>query len=269
MDAYLLSHNGLGDNLFMIGAINFLKQFYKNIYFICKLKYYDNVKLFFDINSNVICVPIKHINEFDKIYLKIIQNKNIDLLFCGKHIKKFKTRINNKYFLNSEIVDKNYTIDFSTLNSINYKFIENFYKNIRLNLTYFYEYFDLPSTDISKKMFENVSKYYLIFIQYKSSNGKTLNISNLKKKYINDDNVLLLCNDENLYSIDQKIKYNLAQEFVFKKIIYYYDTIKNCDEIYLIDSCFTGIVLPLLKTNRLKTKNIKIILRNISHKILI
>ena len=24
MDAYLLSHNGLGDNIFMIGAINFL-----------------------------------------------------------------------------------------------------------------------------------------------------------------------------------------------------------------------------------------------------
>ena len=99
MDAYLLSHNGLGDNLFMIGAINFLKQFYKNIYFICKLKYYDNVKLFFDINSNVICVPIKHINEFDKIYLKIIQNKNIDLLFCGKHIKKFKTRKSSRNYL--------------------------------------------------------------------------------------------------------------------------------------------------------------------------
>ena len=38
MNAYLVSHNGLGDNLYMIGALNFIRQFYKNVFFLCKKK---------------------------------------------------------------------------------------------------------------------------------------------------------------------------------------------------------------------------------------
>ena len=33
MNAYLISHNGLGDNLYMIGATNFSSKFYKNLFF--------------------------------------------------------------------------------------------------------------------------------------------------------------------------------------------------------------------------------------------
>jgi hypothetical protein len=47
-----------------------------------------------------------------------------------------------------------------------------------------------------------------------------------------------------------------------KAILDYIDIIKNSDEIYLIDSCFLGIVLPFLKTNRLKTIKVEIVLRN-------
>tara|TARA_B110000211_G_scaffold46890_1_gene50329 strand:- start:2563 stop:2784 length:222 start_codon:yes stop_codon:yes gene_type:complete len=65
----------------------------------------------------------------------------------------------------------------------------------------------------------------------------------------------------NLYPETHK-KHPLAQHFVYNKIINYLDTIKNCDEIYLIDSCFIGILLPLLKTNKLKTKKFRIILRS-------
>ena len=34
--AYFLSHNGLGDNITNIGAINFLLNYYETIYFLCK-----------------------------------------------------------------------------------------------------------------------------------------------------------------------------------------------------------------------------------------
>ena len=136
-----------------------------------------------------------------------------------------------------------------------------FDKDINLNLTHFYEYYDLPSTDISKQLFDSVKNYYLVFIQLKSSDGRVLNISNLLSKYINDDNVLLICNDANLYDKDHK-KYLIAQNFLMNKIVYYVDVIKNSDEIYLIDSCFIGIVLPFLKMNKLKTDKVKIILRN-------
>ena len=266
MDAYLVSNNGLGDNLYMNGAINFIKQFYKIVYFLCKNKYYENVKLFFNESSNIICLPFNENDEYNEIKNILNQDKyideNIDIFVCGPYHKAYlKSKITNKDFLNHKIINKNYTIDFSSLNSKNYAFIENFYTDINLNLTYFYEYFDLPYNDVSKKLFDSVSNYYLVFIQLTSSCGQTLNICNLINKYINDDKVLLICNDKNLYDKDNK-KYHLAEKFILKKIIYYIDIIKNSDEIYIIDSCFLGLVIPLLKTNQLKTKKIEIILRD-------
>jgi hypothetical protein len=264
MDAYLVSHNGLGDNLFMIGAVNFIKQFYKNVYFLCKNKYYENVKLFFDEKSNIICLPFNENSEY--VNIKNIlnhekyMNNNIDIFVCGFHKSYLKSKITNVNFLNHPKIDKNYTIDYSPLTKLNYSFIENFYKDINLNLTYFFEYFYLTDCDISKQLFNSVKDYYLVFIQATASTGAKLNLSNLTNKYIHDDNVLLICSDINIYSKDHK-KYNLAQTFIFNHLVNYVDTIKNSDEIYMIDSCFLGIVLPLLKTNQLKAKNVQIILR--------
>lgn len=272
MNAYLVSHNGLGDNLFMIGSLNFIKQFYKNIFFICKNIYYENVKLFFNKSSNIICLPFDENDEFNEIKKIINDDKyideNIDIFVCGYHKTYLKSKITNKDFLNHKIINKNYKIDYSYITSENYSFIENFYKDINLNLTYFYEYFDLPDSDISKKNFESVNKYYLVFIQSTSSDGKTLNISNLINKYINNDKVLLICSDKNLYNKDNK-KYLLAENFIMKKLVYYIDIIKNSDEIYIIDSCFLGIVLPFLKTNKLKTEKVSIILRDEVNKYII
>lgn len=39
----------------------------------------------------------------------------------------------------------------------------------------------------------------------------------------------------------------------------------NSTEIYIIDSCMTGIVLPLLKTGHLKARVVRIILRKYSN----
>jgi hypothetical protein len=56
MNAYLLSHNGLGDNITMIGAINFLLHYYDNVYFLCKDKNQENVARFFQ-DKPVIVIP--------------------------------------------------------------------------------------------------------------------------------------------------------------------------------------------------------------------
>jgi hypothetical protein len=265
MDVYLVSHNGLGDNLFMVGAINFIKQFYNNVYFLCKNKYLEHVKLFFDNKSNIICLPFNEDDEFASIknilnYDKYMNN-NIDIMVCGMHKHYLNSKITNTDFLNYNKIDKNYTIEYSPISNANYSFIENFYKDLNLNLTYFYEYFYLADTDISKQLFNNVSNYYIVFIQSTCSTGKKLNVSNLTNKYINNDKVLLICSDINLYNKDNE-KYYIAQKFIFNNLVNYVDIIKNSDEIYLIDSCFLGIILPLLKTNQLKTKNVRIILRD-------
>jgi hypothetical protein len=270
MNLYLISHNGLGDNLFMVGAINFLLKFYNKIHFICKKKYVNNVILFFINNLNIILIPfdkvntyIDEVNSIKNIISDKYDNVNNDIFICGRHKDHMKSKITNIKFLNYTIIDKKYTIDYDTLTSENYKFIEKFYTDINLNLTYFYEYFDIPDTKFSIYLYNSIKSYYIIFIQLKSSDNKELNISNILNKYLYDSNTILICNDNNLYNInDNKIKYNICQQFVYNKIVYYKDTILNSDEIYIIDSCFIGIILLYLKTNRLKTNKVRIILRS-------
>jgi len=273
MEAYLVSHNGLGDNLFMVGALNYLLQFYNKIYFLCKNKYYENVKLFFIDTPNIICLPFDDIDEFNsitKIINQVYNNINIDIFICGVcHTCYLKSKINNPLFLENIVPNKNYKIDYDTINTNNYNFIENFYKDAKLNLTIFYDYFTLPSTNESIYLYNCVKQYRnIIFIQLSSSCGKKLNITNLLKKYLHDEKTILICNDKNLYEHDNnsehiKQKYNTCNKFILNHIVNYVDVIKNSSEIYIIDSCFTGIILPFIKQKLLKANIVRIISRNL------
>jgi spore maturation protein SpmB len=93
----------------------------------------------------------------------------------------------------------------------------------------------------------------------KSSNNE-INLNDLINKYINNDSYLIICANKNIYSEDN-IKYNIADKFVNIKIQYYIDVIKNSKEIHVIDSCFSCIVYPLNKTNRLAAQVVNIIRR--------
>jgi hypothetical protein len=57
--------------------------------------------------------------------------------------------------------------------------------------------------------------------------------------------------------------------FVYNKIVHYIKTILNSDEIYIIDSCFTGVVLPFVKMGQLKTDKVRIILREMAERIVL
>jgi hypothetical protein len=270
MNAYLVSHNGMGDNLFMIGALHFLLKFYEKIYFLCKSKYYPNVSLFFLDNPNIICIHFNEDNETEEIKQIINANNEVnDIFICGFcHTSYLQSKITHPELVNYTHIDKNYTIDFDTLTTGNYNFIENFYRDINLNLTYFYEYFSLPATSESVELYNSVKTYYIVFIQLKSSDGRELNITKLLDKYLHDENTILLCNDKNLYDVaDNEKKYNLCKNFMYNKLVYYKDVIQNSDEIYIIDSCFIGIVLPYLKTNQLKASTVRIIRRDIANEI--
>lgn len=280
MNAYVVSHNGLGDNLYMIGALRFLLNFYDNIYFICKKKYYDDISRFFK-NTNIICVSIDENNEFKDIrkIIKSVYDSN-DIFVCGPcHKSYLRSKITNKKYLEYIPIDKKYTIDYDTINKkiINntYDFIEGFYRDLNLNLTYFYEYFNVPQTDESFELYNLIKDYYIVFIQSTCSDGRSLNISNLLTKYLYDEKAILVSSNNNLYDIENKTddileKYNICNKILTNsKIINYNDIILNSDEIYIIDSCFTGIVLPYLKTNRLKAKTVRIIYRDLVNNIIL
>jgi hypothetical protein len=267
MNAYYLSHNGLGDNLYSIGALRLLLEYYEKVYFLCKDKYYDNVKLFFINESRIICVPFNHANEVFECYTIINNNStNNDIFICGSHKRYLKSKITNERYLgycrNNFTNKREYTLDYDTITNENYNFIIQFYTDIFLNIDIFFKYWDLPCTEMSKNLYNYIKDYNIIFIQSKSSDNKQLNISNLYNKYIDDNNTLLLCNDENLYVNKNKIKYDILNTIMNKPIIYYLDTIINSTEIYIIDSCFLGVILPLKKMNKLNANIVRIIERN-------
>ena len=271
MNAYILSHNGLGDNLFMVGAVRFLLQYYENIYFICKDIHYGNVKLFYTNNKNVVIIPINSKNEFSSCK-KVINDsvyQNNDVLICGFLQKKyFKSKITN-HKLSQRIPEKsNYIIDYDTLTPSDYSFIEHFYLDINLDLNIFFEYFELPLTIESENYYNSLSNYdNIIFIHSKASNKK-LNFTKLFMTNAMKKNTIMICTDHNVYEStkelneQQREKFNICNNIVNVPIIYYLDIIKKCNEIYIIDSCFTGMVLPLLKTKKLKATKVRIIERN-------
>ena len=170
MNCYLVSHNGLGDHLFMVGALRFLLNFYEKIYFVCSKSHYSNVSLFFIDTSNITCVPFECSNEIPTIINNIYNNTDYDIFICGFIIKNLlgdKTRIRNTQFLNYKCIDKGYTIDYDFITTTDYNFIENFYNDIGLNLTYYFDYFFLPSTKESIELYNSIKSFKIIFIQLK------------------------------------------------------------------------------------------------------
>ena len=274
MNAYIVSHTGMGDNLYMIGSVRFLLKFYDKIHLICKKKYYSNVNLFFTDERRIVCVQYDEkdgssaheIMEIKKIIKEQSKNDDVDVFVCGVHKTYLQTKITNKEFLEYTVENNNDSLDYDTLTSENYSFLKGFYEDMKLNLTIFVKYFHLPSTEESIELYNSVKKYNIVFMQYESSNKIKLNISHLLNKYIYDDKTILLCNDVNLYEGVENAneeKHSLCKKFVLNKLIHYVDTIKNSQEIYIIDSCFTGIVLPLFKQQKLKAHTVRIVRREV------
>ena len=273
MNAYVVSHNGLGDNLYMIGGLRFLQNFYQNIHYLCKNKYYKDVLPFFE-NTRITLVPFDESDEDGEIR-RILSNQyaNNDVLVCGAcHKYKHRQKITNSKLINFKPVEKDYNIYFDTITKDSiYGFIEEFYRDMRLNLTYFYDFFEVPQNKESLDLYNSVKNYYIVFMQPKCSDGRALNISNIVNKYIHNKSVILITNEINLYDIENKtedmeIKYNICKKILTdSKLINYKDIILNSNEIYIIDSAFTGLVLPFLKTNRLRAHKVRIILRDLAN----
>lgn len=279
MKAYLLSHTGLGDNLYMIGALRFLSSFYEHIFLLCKDIYIENVKLFFSDTDKISCISFDPKNEFNSCKLLLSDEFNIckgllsdkydvnDIFICGCHKSYLKSKITNLKLLNYTLEKQNYTIKYDLIDEESYKFIEEFYTDIKLNLNIFYEYFAVPKTTESINLYNMIKHYKIIFIQSSSSDSKKINIDFLIDKYKNNNDYIIICSDKNIYDdctsdTQIKIKKKLCDNFVYNKLVYYFDTIINSEQIYIIDSCFTGMILPLKKTNKLKAKIVRIIDRN-------
>jgi hypothetical protein len=154
-------------------------------------------------------------------------------------------------------------MDVCSVQTRKYNFIEDFYRDMNLTLTHFYEGFHIDTTVESIQLYDRVKSYTLVFIQQNSSDGYTLHLQPLLEKYLWKEDTLLVCNDSNLYDGVDGLEYKkeLVEPFVRNDILSYKELIQHCDEIYMIDSCFLGMIIPYYKRNQLNAKVIEITIR--------
>jgi len=254
--AYFLCHNGLGDIFTMIGAINFLLNYFEEIYFLCKNNLEENVKLLFQ-NKPIIIILYEQYNEC-KDTKRILNNvynsdNSINIFVSGYcHTHHIKSNINHPELLNYKLTNDKYIV--------NYDHIKSFYNDIGLNTNIYVDYFDIKSSELSKYYYNMIKNYEIIFFHTQSS-GRKINLNRIINQYINDNEKIIICANENIYPNNHDF-YEIANEFINLKIIYYIDIIKNATEIYCIDSCISCIVLPLDNGKKLNANIVKIISRD-------
>lgn len=250
--AYILSHNGLGDNITMIGAINYLLLHYNNVYFLCKDIYLSNVKLLLN-NPNIIILPFDHTNEYSlcqSIINNIPHDKFTDIFICGCHKSYLKSNINNPSILTYK---KNNKYD------IQWSHVKGFYQDMNLDLSIYYDYFDINSSEKSTTNYEKIKNLNIIFCHTDSSTEKIILPENIKS-YINDNKYIIVCANENVYDKNHTY-FELANTFINIPVQEYIDVIKHACEIFVIDSCFCAIIHPLSVSNKLNTAKIEYIRR--------
>jgi len=261
---YVVCHSGLGDHLFMIGGIRFLAQYYETIHLFCNEQYCKQIQSFYQ-NSSIRLIPFTFLNlEEERLKLKaMLSQVTDDVLVCGLWKSFFPSRITHTKFLEYNPPACSYSMDVCSIPTSKYHFIEDFYKDMRLTLSHFYEGFILESIPESIELYERIKDYYIVFIQQKSSDGYVLSLECLLQKYLWKENTLLVSNDTNVYEgiLGLEDKFNLVAPFVKNDILLYKDTIQNCNEIHMIDSCFLGMIIPYYKMKKLKATIIEITIR--------
>jgi hypothetical protein len=257
-NAYFVGHNGLGDNITNFSAINYLSNFYNKIYFICKDNNYNNIKLLFSFIKNVEVISIDSQDEYNniqKIYYDVINENDFFVSgFCHKGY--IKSKITNHYL-------NNYLKDSSDNDIFNNKIIIEFYEDINLDLSIYYGFFNIPSCDFSKNLYNSIKDYKICILNLEISNIKYIYDKLLLNK---EDEYIIIDINNNFYDLSKEInpeKYELAKRFINIEIIYYIDTILNANKIFIKDSCLSSIIYPLFKTNKLNTQDIYINYSNI------
>lgn len=260
----VITNNGLGDHITSVGAIRFFSTIYDSVHYLCKNKNHDNVKSIFLDMSNLTLIPFNEKIEPQECQ-RIVNEKranNFDILTCGVHICH-KKRVRNEKLINRQIDNKHYNLDqkyFSSktgasLSFAPIDFIGHFYSQLNLDLSIYYEWFDIKETENSKKLYDSISRFKIIFTHTKASNSK-INLNFVLNKFMQSNEHIIICANENFYSNGKKKE--IAKRFVDAPLTDYITTIKNAEEIHIIDSCFSAITLPMSKTNKIKASVFKI-----------
>jgi len=219
----ILSHLGLGDNIFCIPMIIYYLNLNYIVHYICAANNMANFKLFFEKSLQLSIISVKDANEA-RIYIDINKNSYNEILKSGV---------------------------FKSLNPSNLKSFPFFqYDDIHLSRNILKQYFVVPDTQKSEELFEYVKNYSYVVINNQSSTGGVFNIETELNKYNIDPNNTLIINTQTNYYTKENKYYSIAQHFVFKNLIDYKKTLVNAKKILLSDSSMFCLAIQLELNSR-------------------
>ena len=222
--AFVFTHLGLGDNITSIGIVRYLSTLYDEVLVVCKRHNIRNLELIYSDDSTIKLYPTDNYNTIHPLTQKENFNKltdGMDTYVCGCLVDK-----------------KIYNIPFS------------FYDDVKIDPSVFWEYFYIPETSNSIKLYELVKDTEYVFIHNTSSTGQVFSIEYVEKKLNIDRNKILFINPcQNIYDKDHSY-YELANNFMGYLLADYAKIIINSKYIFLTDSSFFSMAINLeIKTD--------------------
>ena len=177
---------------------------------------------------------------------------NDDIFIVGNHFLNMTSKVTNNAF-----------VDFTNQHKSNNKYpnpyydhIAIFYSKMNLDISIYYDYFYLPSTAKSQRLYQEIQNYKIVFLHFVSSCGESY-IPHQEWPHIYEEEYLIINPDKNHYNPEESpVKYNLANNYLGLLVTDYIDIILNSTDIYVCDSCFANIVYPLRITDKLKATNV-------------
>jgi len=221
-NALFLGHLGLGDQIWLVGAVQYLSINYDKFYIPClphNLKtlselYIDNLKI------KVFTLPM----FYDRYYYTVFPTATVrgECMIIPNGFYKTVFRCGLFALPRNDVND-----------------IPNcFYRDLNIDPSIRHTYFYLPKSSRSILLYSFLNDMSYIFVQTKSSDTTTPIITwNINQILTIDPNV-------NQYSSDHPW-HTLAEKFVNQPFLHYSDTIKHAIELHLVNSSFYTLASQL------------------------
>lgn len=223
--AFVLTHLGLGDHITAIGMVRYLRTIYDKIIIVCTNKNKENVRLFYSDDDNFEILGVNsgmnispnlgfNMSEFKKI------TKYCSTYLCGQHNLSKKWKCTGKLPL-------------------------DFYEQLGMNTSIFWEYFHIPIHEESIKLYQEMKNIPYVFIHNIASFGKVFDIHLVETKLGLDKHKILFINPNVNCYVHGDNFYHQANKYIGHKLIYYTEVIKNAEYNILSDSSFMCMAINL------------------------
>lgn len=210
-------HPGLGDHICMVPAVRYLSILYDKIILPVREIYLENVKLLYSDFPFIEYITIssnmnESISDVNKLISSYKINSSIDLYNMGM--------FHPSTFIHKDWVPKGF-----------YKDIGLDYNSIYLSKKWFF-----AGNPVDESIINKCKKYTLIVTHCQTSENNCIQIINKRNEEKNQLNTLVIDINENLYSKDELEKYELAEYFVNKPIVYYMSLLTEANKIFITNS---------------------------------